>query len=123
MIPESARCAAIRSAILLFMNESRLTRADVIARLRQAQEEILALGVRRLALFGSVLHGTARRDSDVDFLVQFSKGCKSYDRFLALAELMEQRLGYHVDLITTEALSPFIGPSILFEATDVLFAA
>ncbi|MBI2307456.1 MAG: nucleotidyltransferase domain-containing protein [Rhodocyclales bacterium] len=30
--------------------------------------------IRRLALFGSTLRGTARPDSDVDLLVEFGKG-------------------------------------------------
>ena len=91
--------------------------------LAASEPEIRALGVARLALFGSVLRGDARPDSDVDLLVQFSPGAKTYDRFLALSELLEKRLGRRVDLVTTEALSPFIGPHILAEAKEVLRAA
>ena len=40
----------------------------------------------------------------------------------ALSELLERRLGLSVELVTTEALSPFIGPRILAEAQDVLRA-
>ena len=85
--------------------------------------KIRALGVRRLALFGSVLRDEAGRDSDVDLLVEFSPAAKTYERFLALSELLEARLGRRVELVTTEALSPFIGPRILAEAQDVLRAA
>ncbi len=85
-----------------------------------SESEIRALGVSRLALFGSVLRGDARPDSDVDLLVQFFPGAKTFDRFLALSELLEARLGRRVELVTTEALSPFIGPHILTEAQDVL---
>ena len=92
-------------------------------RLRAAESEIRALGVIRLALFGSVLRGSAGVDSDVDLLVQFAPGGKSYERFLQLSELLEQKLGYPVELVTVEALSPFIGPRILAEAKDVLRAA
>lgn len=81
------------------------------------------MGVSRLALFGSVLRGRPRLDSDVDLLVQFAPGAKSYDRFLALSELLERHLGRRVELVTTEALSPYIGPRILAEAEDVLRAA
>jgi len=81
------------------------------------------LGVSRLALFGSVLRGHPHKDSDVDLLVQFVPGSKSYDRFLALSELLERCLGRRVELVTTEALSPFLGPRILEEAEDVLRAA
>jgi predicted nucleotidyltransferase len=100
-----------------------LTREQAVERLTAAEPEIRALGVVRLALFGSVLRGEARADSDVDLLVVFSHGAKTYHRFLALSELLELRLGRHVELVTPEALSPFIGPHILSEAQDVLRAA
>jgi predicted nucleotidyltransferase len=79
--------------------------------------------VSRLALFGSVLHGSARPDSDVDLLVQFRTGEKTFERFLELSELLEGLLGRRVELVTTESLSPFIGPKILAEAKDVVLAA
>ena len=105
------------------MSQGMLTRQQTIAVLTGSEAEIRALGVARLALFGSVLRNEARPDSDVDLLVQFVPGAKTYDHFLALSELLEQRLGRPVELITTEALSPFIGPRILAEAQDVLRAA
>ncbi len=92
-------------------------------RLRAAEREILALGVARLALFGSVLHGSARPDSDVDLLVEFASGAKTFDRFVRLCDLLEARLGRRVELVTPESLSPFIGPRILADAQDVLRAA
>lgn len=105
------------------MSKTPLTREQAIERLMAAEPEIRALGVQRLALFGSVARGEARVDSDVDVLVQFSPGAKTYDRFLALTELLESRLGRTVELVTIEALSPFLGPRILAEAQNVLRAA
>jgi uncharacterized protein len=105
------------------MDPTALTRDQAIARLRAIESDVLALGVRRLALFGSVVRNEARPDSDVDVLVEFHPELKSFDRFLALAELLERALERRVEVVTTEALSPFIGPHILAEATDVLRAA
>ncbi len=100
-----------------------LNREQAMERLSGCESEIRALGVVRLAVFGSVLHGRPLADSDVDILVQFAPGTKSYDRFLSLSELLEARFGRPVELVTIEALSPFIGPRILAEAQDVLRAA
>jgi predicted nucleotidyltransferase len=105
------------------MESVALTRELATKRLIEAESDIRALGVARLALFGSVLRNEARPDSDVDLLVQFSPGRKSYARFVALFDLLEARLGRRVELVITEALSPFIGPRILAEAQDVLGAA
>jgi predicted nucleotidyltransferase len=93
---------------------------EIILRL---EPEIRALGVIRLSVFGSFARGEDRPDSDVDILVQFSKGSKTFERFLALSELLESSLGRRIELVTTEALSPFIGPHILAEAQDVIRAA
>jgi uncharacterized protein len=105
------------------MPAAPLTREDVLELVRAAESEIRALGLERLALFGSVLHGRARPNSDVDFLVQFRPGAKTFHRFMSLCELLEERLGRRVELVTTESLSPFIGPRILADAQDVLRAA
>jgi uncharacterized protein len=100
-----------------------LSAAEAQARLTACTSEIRALGVVRLALFGSVLRGDASPESDVDLLVEFKPGAKSFDAFMALADFLEDRLGHPVELVTAEALSPFIGPKILAEAKDVLRAA
>lgn len=100
-----------------------LDRDQTAERLAGCRGELRAFGVVRVALFGSVLRGQAGPDSDIDLLVEFAPGAKSYQRFLAVSELLEERLGRRVELIALEALSPFIGPRILAEAQDVLRAA
>lgn len=99
------------------------SRVDVLERIREAEAEIRGLGVRRLALFGSFARSEARSDSDVDLLVEFAPGQKNFDRFTRLYDLLEERLARRVELVTTEALSAYIGPHILAEAEDVVPAA
>ena len=105
------------------MGANGISREDAVQRLRAAEPQVRSLGIRRLALFGSVVRGEAHAGSDVDVLVEFEPGRKTYDSFLALWELLEQLLERPVELVTTEALSPFIGRHILAEAEDVLRAA
>jgi hypothetical protein len=105
------------------MDPIPLTRAEAMRRLQAAEPEIRSLGVERLALFGSVLRDEARPDSDVDVLVGFARGAKSFDHLLALSQLLEERLERPVEVVTVEALSPFLGPRILEQAEDVLRAA
>lgn len=100
-----------------------LSRDQVIQRLQAAEPAIRALGVKRLALFGSLLRDEARADSDVDLLVEFVRGAKSFNQLLDLSDLLEERLGTRVELVTVESLSPIFGPHILAEAQDVLRAA
>ena len=100
-----------------------LTKHEIFETIGRLEAEIRALGVSRLAVFGSFARGEDRPDSDVDILVQFSVGSKTFERFLALSELLESSLGRRIELVTTEALSPFIGPHILAEAQDVIRTA
>lgn len=105
------------------MDTRTLTKNQVSERVEQARARIEALGVRRLALFGSVVRGQARPDSDVDLLVQFDPEQKTLDNFMGLSFLLEELLEHRIELVTTESLSPYIGPKILREAEDVLLAA
>lgn len=100
-----------------------LNRLEVETRLQHARAAILQLGVSRLALFGSVQRNEARAESDVDVLVEFEPGQKSYSHLLDLGDLLEDVLQRRVELVTPESLSPFLRPHILAEAQDVLRAA
>jgi hypothetical protein len=97
-----------------------LTKNQVFEIIGRLEAEIRALGVSRLAVFGSVARGEARPDSDVDILVHFSPGSKTFERFLVLSELLEASLGRRIELVTTEVLSPFIESHVLAEAQDVI---
>jgi predicted nucleotidyltransferase len=77
-----------------------------------------ANGIRKLSLFGSQLHGTARPDSDIDLLVEFYP-----DRipgFFGIArmerELSEMVEGRKVDLKTPMGLSRYFRDQVLREA-------
>ncbi len=82
-----------------------------------------ALGVKRIGLFGSFERDEATLDSDIDLLVEFEPGEKTFDHFMQLAFLLEDLLERRVELVTREALSPYIGPHILDEVEYVFLAA
>jgi len=79
--------------------------------------------IRRLSLFGSVLKGTARQDSDVDLLVEFEPG--QAPGLIALAgieaELSSLIGGRRVDLRTPQDLSPLFRSEVLRSA-DLQYA-
>jgi len=97
-------------------------RQDVIDRIRRVKPQLRAWGVQRLALFGSFLRNAQHADSDVDVLVEFLPGRKTFDNFIAVCELLEASLQRRVEVLTPESLSPHIGPHILQEAEDVVVA-
>ena len=91
----------------------------VIEILRANEASIRSYGVRRLGIFGSVARGEHHAGSDVDLLVEFQKETKTFDNFIQLVFFLEELLGRKVELITTDSLSPYIGPRILEEVEYV----
>ena len=75
-------------------------------------------GIRKLSLFGSVLKGTARPDSDIDLLVEFEPEARPTLLDLAAMEEELARLlgGRRVDLRTPTELSRYFRDSVLREA-------
>ncbi len=76
-------------------------------------------GVKRAALFGSLVRGEATDDSDVDLLVEFGGG-KSLLDLVALKLELQDALGRRVDVLTYRALHPLLRERILREQELVL---
>jgi len=81
-------------------------------------------GIRRLSLFGSVMKGTARPDSDVDLLVEFEPG--AVPGLLGIAAIEDELSallgGRRVDLRTSQELSRHFRQQVERTA-EVQFAA
>ncbi|MGD9633512.1 MAG: nucleotidyltransferase family protein [Pirellulales bacterium] len=99
------------------------SREVVIDRIRILEPELRKLGVKRIALFGSFVAGRQNEESDVDLLIEFMPGQKTFEHFDVVYDLLENAVGRKVELVTVDSLSPFIGPKILREALDVFVSA
>ncbi|QXE90440.1 nucleotidyltransferase family protein [Geomonas subterranea] len=76
-------------------------------------------GVAEIGVFGSVVRGEAREDSDVDVLVDFSRPI-GLMKFMRLEYYLEELFGgTKVDLVSRKALKPYIGRVILQEVQYV----
>ena len=78
--------------------------------------------IRKLAVFGSVLHGDSRPDSDLDVLVEFEPGHVPGLAFFGMEQELSKLLGRQVDLNTPQFLSPYFRDEVLAEA-EVQYAA
>src|SRR4051812_20497237 len=88
---------------------------QVFSLLIKHSPQLRLYGVKRCGLFGSFVRGEQNNASDIDILVEFEDGQKSFDNFMHTAFFLEDVLGRKVDLLTPESLSPYIGPRILSE--------
>jgi len=73
--------------------------------------------VKRIGLFGSVLHGSASDRSDVDILVELAH--PTFDQYMDLKFFLEDKLGRPVDLVLADSLKPRLKPIIAREAAYV----
>jgi predicted nucleotidyltransferase len=108
---------------MFVMVSSAQAKQEILSLLMANRVQILALGVRRLGLFGSFVRNEQTAESDIDFLVEFTPGEKTFDNFIRLSSLLEDLFQRRVELVTTEGLSPYIGPRILSEVEYVPLAA
>ena len=96
-----------------------MTRADIIAALRNQAPDIRSFGATSLYLFGSAARGEASDDSDVDLFVDYDPERFSFVELIRLRERLSHILGRPADLTTREGLHPMLRPQIEAEAVKV----
>jgi predicted nucleotidyltransferase len=95
--------------------DDAMSRDDVLRILYAHRDELNALGVRTLSLFGSVARDQASPRSDVDLLVEFDRPVGYFHLFRVerrLGELLDGK----VDLVTIGGLRPELRSRVLAEA-------
>jgi predicted nucleotidyltransferase len=92
----------------------------LIEALHLHEGKIKSFGVKNMGLFGSFLNNNITPQSDVDLLVDFSEGKKTFDNLMDLGFFLEDMLGRKVEIITPQALDKYIGPHILANAENVI---
>ncbi len=116
VVPDLGMSAMPSPSVVREGNGERVLGLDAALEiLRVHGPELRRLGVRSLALYGSVARGRARADSDVDVLVELEPGVGLFG-LQRLQRRLETLLGSSVDLSTLEMLHRRLRPRILAEA-------
>jgi predicted nucleotidyltransferase len=76
--------------------QTRWTANTILDFLRNHTEELKAMGVVKIGLFGSYVRGEQSPDSDMDFLAEFES--VSYRNYMNLWHFLEDSFGVKVDL-------------------------
>jgi len=92
-----------------------MERDQILALLKSRRRQLKKFGIHSLAVFGSVARDQARKNSDVDILVDFEKPVGLFE-YARLKMYLEDILGREVDLVTPEALRKELREEILREA-------
>jgi uncharacterized protein len=112
------RYGFIKDGFFIKYAEGIVTLAD----LRSKRRLILALakqyGARNIRIFGSVVSGHSKPESDIDLLIEMGEEKSLFDR-IALKQDLEDLLGSSVDLVTDEGLHRVIKDKVLAEAVPL----
>ncbi|MGF1478634.1 MAG: nucleotidyltransferase family protein [Cyanophyceae cyanobacterium] len=95
-----------------------MQKLEVLSIVRFHQEQLQGLGVKSLTLFGSVARNQAGPNSDVDFLVEFSRPIGLFGLF-QVQHYLESVLGCSVDLGTIKALKTHLREPVLKDIVRV----
>lgn len=83
-------------------------RQQIIKLVVENKQAFRDLGAKSVGLFGSFARSEQTNKSDVDLLVDFLPGRKSYRNFLKLADLAEKLVGREVEVLTPQSISPYM---------------
>ena len=97
------------------------TKEQVMERISSHQSALKVFGAARLGLFGSFVRDEQKEGSDVDFVVEFQEGKKTFKNFMRLADYLELLMNRKIDLLTWEGMANFVKLEIEKEIEYVPF--
>lgn len=102
-------------------NSKEITKTQIKDTLIKSQRTLKKYKVKSIGIFGSYVKGRERKDSDIDFLVEFDEGKFGknfegyFDAYIGLLFALEKIFKRKIDLLTIRMISPYIKPYILKE--------
>lgn len=90
-----------------------LTSKSIMKKIKDNIDSIKKFGVKKIGLFGSYIQNKQTTDSDIDILVEFKSGQKTFDNYMDLKFFLEEIFNLNVDLVVNEAIKPDLKPNIL----------
>ena len=84
------------------------SKRDIIQLIESRASSIKELGADRLGIFGSFAREEQKETSDIDLLVEFRPGMKTFNNLIDMADLLETLFQKKVDLLTWEGMAGFV---------------
>ncbi|UMZ72537.1 nucleotidyltransferase family protein [Natranaerofaba carboxydovora] len=86
---------------------------EILLKLKQNKSELKKFGVKKIGLFGSYVKDSQNEESDIDFIVEFMEGHKTFDNFMDLKFFLEDTFEKEIDLVTRESIKPAYNKTIM----------
>ena len=99
------------------MKNSRPKNANEIISILKLHSQVLKerFRVKEIGAFGSYVRGEQKRGSDIDILVEFEEGYKTFDNYMDLKFYLEEILKSKIDLVLKTAIRAELKQNILSE--------
>jgi uncharacterized protein len=92
------------------------TKDQILVILKRNKNLLSRFGLSNIGLFGSYVRNEQRDNSDIDILIDFEPDKETFDNYMAVCDILEGLfLNERIEIVTKNALSPYIGPTILKE--------
>lgn len=85
----------------------------ILQKLQRNKDKIREYGVKNIGLFGSYTTNEQSEGSDIDILVEFEYGKKTFDNYMDLKFYLEEIFKCKVDLVIYEVIKPALKKQIL----------
>ena len=96
-----------------------MRRDEAIAKLKDTETAIRALGATSLYLYGSTARDEAGPDSDVDVFVEYIPGEFTLFELSGLKLLLEKHLGAQADVTTRKGINPHLRERVERDAVRI----
>lgn len=90
-----------------------LTKDKIIKKIEKNSEIIKSFGVKKIELFGSYAVGKQKKNSDIDFLVEFEKDRGLFRDYMDLLHLLEDTFNSEIDIVAPNKIRDELKPYIL----------
>ena len=94
----------------LYINQN-----EILSKLKSNNVKIKEFGVLHIGLFGSYVRNEMRPESDIDILVEFMDGKKSFLNYMNLKIYLEDLFFFKIDLVLKDSVKDRIKDQIIKE--------
>lgn len=98
-----------------------ITKQQIKTRIQNAIEnEPAKKDIKKVSLFGSYLHGTQTKESDIDVLIEFKpQATVGFFEFIRIQRRLGDSVNKKVDLLTPQSLSKFFKDKVIKESETI----
>ncbi len=94
-----------------------MTKEKIFNLLKSNSDMLKKYKVKTIGLFGSFVRNEQNKNSDIDFLIEFSEF--SFDNLFNLKQQLEKLFGRNVEIVSSGSVSPYIEPYIKKELEKI----